>query len=293
MFPQPQKRRSPAFGLAASLTGFCLLATLGGTSANADTMLKTAHNGAATISYHVDGDGPLILFIASTGRGTAEFAPLAARLAERGYKVLRPEPRGVEGSSGPMADVTFHDFGNDFAAVIRAEGGGPAIVAGHAYGNWIARTIASDHPELTRGVVLVAGGARKWPKELSAAITMINDPASTEEQRLEGLRKAFFAEGSDPRPWLEGWHPEVTRSQRAARKITEKADWWAGGTAPILDLQAGSDPFRPAESRQELKEEFGDRVTVVVIPDASHALPAEHPEKVADAIADWADTLPR
>lgn len=256
-----------------------------------DVALKTATNGDATISYHAEGEGPLVLFIASTGRGTEEFGALASDLAGRGFRVLRPEPRGIGASAGPMDDVSFHDFGDDFAAVIDNEGGGPAIVAGHAYGNWIARTIAADHPEKVRGVVLVAAGARKWPKELSDAITMINDPSSTEEQRLQGLKTAFFAPGSDPRPWLDGWHADVTRSQRAARKLTEQSDWWDAGGKPILDLQAGQDPFRPATSRTELQDEFGDRVTVVVIDGASHALPAEKPAEVAGAIADWAATL--
>jgi pimeloyl-ACP methyl ester carboxylesterase len=271
--------------LAAGVLG------LVGSAATADMAERTVTNGDATIAYSVQGEGPLVVLIASTGRGPAEFEPLADQLVERGYRVALPEPRGVGGSSGPMEGATFQDFADDFARVIEAEGD-EAIVAGHAYGNWIARTIASDHPGLTRGVVVLAGGAKSWPPELSDAITMINDPASTEDQRLAGLRLAFFAEGNDPRPWLEGWHPEVTASQRAARRITDQSSWWSAGGAPILDLQAGSDPFRPEESRMELKDEFGDRVTVTVIPGASHALPAEKPIETANAIADWADTLP-
>ena len=254
---------------------------------------RTATNGAATICYRVEGEGPLVLLIASTGRGTGEFGALARRLAERGHRVLRPEPRGIGGSVGPMEGVSFHDFADDCAAVIRAEGGGPAIVAGHAFGNWIARTVALDHPALTRGVVLVAAASRHAPKALSDAITMISDPAATEEQRLDGLRLGFFAEGSDPRPWLAGWHRAVLESQRAARKRTDDAEWWGAGTAPVLDLQAGSDPFRPAASRRELRDELGDRVTVAEIAGASHALPAEKPQAVADAIADWAARLER
>lgn len=274
---------------AALLMGAVAMVNIGAAYAQ-EAELKSAQNGEATISYHAQGKGPLIVLIASTGRGTEEFGELAERLAQRGYRVLRPEPRGVGKSQGPMEGVSFHDFAKDFAAVIKKEGD-KAILAGHAYGNWIARTIASDHPELARGVVLLAAGAKSWPKELSDAITMINDPASTREQRLEGLKLAFFAEGSDPTPWLEGWHEDVTKSQRAARKLTNRDDWWAGGNVPILDLQAGADPFRPVESRDEVKEEFGDRVTVTVIDGASHALPAEKPVETANAIADWADTL--
>ncbi|WP_126975926.1 alpha/beta fold hydrolase [Frigidibacter oleivorans] len=251
---------------------------------------RTVTNGDATIAYSLRGEGPLVVIIASTGRSAGELAPVADRLAERGYSVALPEPRGIGGSVGPMEGVSFHDFGNDFAEVIRAEGG-RAIVVGHAYGQWIAKTIASDHPEMTDGIVLLAGGAKSWPKELSDAITTINDPASSREEKLAGLKLAFFTEENDPEPWLEGWHQDVTVSQRAARKATDQADWWAGGTAPILDLQAGSDPFRPESSRMEVKDEFGDRVTVKVIDGASHALPAAKPVETADAIADWADAL--
>lgn len=254
---------------------------------------KTAMNGNAQVGYSVRGDGPLVLMIASTGRSAAEFAPLADRLAERGYKVALPEPRGIGASTGAMEGMNFHDFGDDFAAVIAQEGGS-AIVAGHAYGQWIAKTIATDHPDMVQGLALIAGGAKSWPPELSDAITMINDPSSTEAQRMEGLMLAFFTDEQTATPWLEGWYQDVTKSQRAARKLTERDSYWAGGTAPILDLQAGSDPFRPAESREEVREELGaDRVTVAVIENASHALPAAKPVETADAIADWADKLPK
>ena len=35
---------------------------------------------------------------------------------------------------------------------------------------------------------------------------------------------------------------------------------------PLFDLQAGIDPFKPEETRNELKDEFGDRVTIAGDP---------------------------
>lgn len=273
------------------IAAISLSLAMSGESMAAEAQEKTVMNGNNQVGYSVRGEGPLVVMIASTGRGSSEFAPLADRLAERGYKVALPEPRGIGQSTGKMDDVSFHDFGDDFAAVIQQEGG-PAIVAGHAYGQWIAKTVASDHPELVSGLALIAGGAKSWPPELSDAITMINDPTSTREQKMEGLMLAFFTSEESAEPWLEGWHEDVTKSQRAARKRTERDSYWAGGTAPILDLQAGSDPFRPEESRNEVRDELGaDRVTVKVIDGASHALPAAKPIETADAIADWADGI--
>ena len=43
----------------------------------------------------------------------------------------------------------------------------------------------------------------------------------------------------------------------------------------------------------EIKEEFGERATIVVIPNASHALLPEQPAAVVDAIVSWIGTLPK
>jgi len=65
------------------------------------------------------------------------------------------------------------------------------------------------------------------------------------------------------------------------------------GNAPLLDLQAALDPFKPRETVNELKDEFGERVTIVVIPDASHALIPEQPAAVVAAIVAWMRKLPK
>src|SRR6266702_1843042 len=79
----------------------------------------------------------------------------------------------------------------------------------------------------------------------------------------------------------------------AAGRATKQSEWWPGGKAPLLDLQAALDPFKPRAMMNEMKEEFGDRITVAVIPDASHALIPEQPAAVVDAIVAWMRKLPR
>lgn len=242
-----------------------------------------------TVGYRIGGTGPLVLLIASTGRSCTELRPIAHALQRHGFRVARPEPRGIEPSRGPMTGIDFHDLARDFAAVIETEGApnAGAIVAGHAYGTWIARTLASDRPDLVSGVVLLAAGARAWPPHLSDAITIINASETLEEDRRAALRLGFFADGNDPGDWLTGWHPDVVASQRAARAATPQEDWRPTGRAPILDLRGGADPFRPAGTEDELVRELGDRVSARVIEGASHAMPVEKPQAAADAIARW------
>jgi pimeloyl-ACP methyl ester carboxylesterase len=60
----------------------------------------------------------------------------------------------------------------------------------------------------------------------------------------------------------------------------------------VLDIQAELDPWRPADTRNSIRDELGAaRVTVVVVPDASHALIPEQPEAVVRAVRDWTRTI--
>ena len=245
----------------------------------------------ASIEVLVQGQGPALVLLPSRGRGAEDFDDLAARLAQAGYRVLRPEPRGIGASTGPMTGITLHDLGNDMAAVIRNVARQPAVMVGHAFGNWVARTTGVDHPELVRGVVIVAAAAKQYPAGLSEHVDRSADLSLPDAERLKSIQYAFFAPGHDARVWLNGWYPEVSESQRLAGKATRQSDWWSGGNKPLLDLQAGAELFKPESTRNEIRDEFGDRVSVVVIPGAGHALVPEEPQAVADAIVRWEKRL--
>src|SRR5262245_23318356 len=244
------------------------------------------------IDVIIEGQGPAILLLPSLARDSEDYDAVAEGLATAGFRVLRPQPRGIGASTGPMTGISLHNFGNDVAEVIRTLGDGRAVIVGHAYGNWVARMTAVDHPGLVRGIVIAAAAAKQYAPELTTAINVAGDPSKPAEDRLKALRFAFFAPGNDPSGWLAGWHPRVLDAQRAAAAAVKQSDWWSGGTAPLLDLQAAQDPFKPPDKRNEMKEEFGARVTIAVIPNASHALMPEQPQAVVDALVAWVKTLP-
>ena len=246
----------------------------------------------ASIRVIAEGEGPTVVLLPSRGRDSLDFDTVAAGIAADGYRVLRPQPRGVAGSTGPLEGITLHDLAADVADVVRHAGTGPAVIVGHAYGNWVARMTAVDHPDLVRGVVIAAAAAADYPPELSVRVTRSSDMMRPEPQRREDLRAAFFAEGNDPSPWLHGWYPDASRAQRTAGTAIDRNAWWSGGTVPMLDLVATEDPFRPAGTENEIRDEFGDRVTVQVVPGASHALLPERPQAVVDAIGNWIGSLP-
>ncbi len=250
-------------------------------------------HGAVRIEILAQGMGPLIVLLPSLGRGASDFDLIAERLEAAGYRVLRPQPRGIGRSTGPLTGIDLHDYAGDVAAVIESANAGPAFVVGHAFGNRVARMLATDRPELVRGIALVAANIGKAPSPppVRAAIRASADASLPAAERIAALQFAFFAPGNDPRSWLSGWYPEVLAAERIAGDRTSREEDFAGGRAPILYLQPGHDPLAHVEDAEAYKAQFGERVTVVVIPHASHAVIAEQPGAVSDALVAYARKL--
>jgi pimeloyl-ACP methyl ester carboxylesterase len=279
--------------VSAALIGF------GTAGARAERIREIVAYDDVRIDVIAEGSGPLVVLLPGRGRTSEDFDEVATGLAKSGFRVLRPQPRGAAGSTGPMQGLTLHDFARDTAEVIKHEADGPAVLVGHAYGSWVARMTAVDYPQLVRGVVIAAAAAKAYPagfagaKELSEAVRKSGDPALSDAERLGYLRADFFAPDSDASVWLKGSYPEVDAAQLAAGRATPQSEWWGGGTAPLLDLQGALDPFKPRSMMNEFRDEFGERASVVVIPNASHALIPEQPAAVVEAIVAWIGKLPR
>jgi pimeloyl-ACP methyl ester carboxylesterase len=274
---------------ARLLFGIALAGVLGQGQARVRTR-EIVRRDDVTIEVIAEGSGPLVVLLPSLGRDSEEFDPVAERIAAAGFRVLRPQPRGYGRSAGPMQNLTLHDFARDVAAVVemenaQKENAGPAIVAGHAFGHFVAKMTAVDFPKLVRAVILI-GAAQKQPNpEVQKSVSIATDPSQPEAERLKHLKLVFFAPGNDPKMWLTGFHANVRQAEINARDSTPQQEYWAAGSAPLLDIQGENDPYRPSSSRRELVQEFGaGRVSVVLIPHAAHALIVEQPRAVADAM---------
>jgi len=248
---------------------------------------------ATQIEVIAEGSGALLVLLPSSSRDSEDFDDVAAAFARGGLRVLRPQPRGMGRSAGPLEGLTLHDYARDVAAVIEHQHAGPAVVLGHAFGQWIARTLAADRPDLVRGVVLAAAAAQSNPPALREALAKCVDVTLPESERRAALRFAFFAPGHEPpAEWLSGWHPAASKSQRAASAATPREEWWTAGSAPVLDLQGAQDPWRPRETMDDFRRDLGaGRVTVVVLDDCSHAMFPEQPDAVVQAVLAWVRVL--
>ena len=123
----------------------------------------SAGTGAAT------ADGPSLqrgvpIILAHGFTSTADhWAPVAARLVERGFRVIAFDQRGHGGSTSPTGRFRPSDLGHDLAAVIEATAPTGAVLVGHSMGGIGIQAMLADHEALRddlRGVVLVATLAR-------------------------------------------------------------------------------------------------------------------------------------
>ncbi len=234
------------------------------------------------------GVGPSIVMLASLGRPGTDFDEVATKLAQAGYRVTLPEPRGIGGSEGPMEGLTLHDLAEDVAHVIEHVAGAPVALAGHAFGNRLARTTAADYPTLVSKVMLLAcGGLIEMPEKAREALIGCFDASLSPEAHLECVRYGFFAKGNDPEVWRDGWHLPVMLMQSSAVRRTPVEDWWEAGGQPMLVVQAMEDAIALPANAADLKARMGERVTLVELPQAGHAMLPEQPDAIVRAILDF------
>ena len=246
------------------------------------TVVRTDAKGEVRLDVTVRGEGPLVVLIPSLGRGASDFDDLATRLAAAGYEAAAIDPRGIGASTGPMENLTLADYAADVAAVAEKLSPRPAVLIGHAFGNRVARATAADHPEAVSGLILLAAGGQVAPApDVAKALAEVFDTTVSPAQHRADVQKAFFAPGNDPGVWLDGWHPAAQRAQSAAVRATGADAWQGGGRADVLIVQASDDLVAPPANAEVLARAHPDRVRVVILPHAVHAMLPEQPDEIA------------
>lgn len=108
------------------------------------------------IAYDETGpeDGQLVLCLHGLGDTRRTYRFLTPLLAAAGYRVVTTDMRGCGESSAQFADYSPEAVGADALALLR-QLGRPAILIGHSYTGASVVWLATEAPELVRGVVLL------------------------------------------------------------------------------------------------------------------------------------------
>lgn len=258
-----------------------------------DRMAVAGRHGAIDVRTFGAPRGLTVVMIPSLGRGAGDFEMLARAVAASGFHAACPEPRGFAASAPYGAQTDLGDLAEDIADVIAATAAGrPAVVLGHAFGNRVARMCAALRPDLVRAVVLLAAGGKvAMAPEIEQALLASFDLDLPDAVRMKAVATAFFAPGNDATVWRDGWRRDIAEAQIAASERTPVDAWWQAGAAPVLVVQPKQDVLAPAENAEKLRAAAPDRVRVVYVENAGHALLPEQPAAVAGAVISFLRSL--
>lgn len=239
-----------------------------------------------TIQILVEGEGPSLLVWPSYARDSIDdFHEFSTALAEAGYRVLRPQPRGMGESTGPI-DTTWDELGADVASVIDTFGNGKAVILGHAGGQRVTKHMAAVYPEKVPAIVLACiNTGINTNATIAATATIASNYSNSVEDRLAALELGYFAPGHNASLWLTGWYLDAVGSVSGTGVST-----LGGNDTQILDVIATLDPWRREDQWNYTTDLVGDRSTVVFVEDASHALFPENLQGLLDVLLPWLGT---
>jgi pimeloyl-ACP methyl ester carboxylesterase len=258
----------------------------------------------AALHVHVAGpeepDRPTVVLSHCWTGNMDTWAPVAARLVEDGYRVVRYDHRGHGRSTAPEAEVDVSRLGADLCEVLEAVDARDAVLAGHSMGGMTAMAFAVDHPDVARerlrALVLVAtssGALARVPMSARVAPAVVASPVV---ERVLGSRPGHVL--------VRGVHGR--HAGRAALLASRDAFVATAATVRASHLRAllgmdlrdrirsiglpttvvvGSRDLMTPPSHARAIAAAIPGARLVVVKGAGHMLPYEATAEVADAIA--------
>jgi non-heme chloroperoxidase len=253
-----------------------------------------------TLPYVETGDpsGVPIVLLHALADSRRSFEPVLACLPGS-IHAFAPTQRGHGDASRPDSGYHPRDFAADLTAFMNAVDLERAVIVGGSSGGFIARRFAIDHPERTLGLVLLGsprslrdkpGVMEMWDSTLSRLTDPI-DPTFVRQFAASTVAKPVPPEFLETivqenlkvpaRVWIE-----TTRGLLD----DDSADELSRITAPTLILWGEQDAFL-AKSDQEALASAIPNSRLLLYPDTGHALYWEEPERVAQDLVAFAQSL--
>jgi pimeloyl-ACP methyl ester carboxylesterase len=280
-----------------------------------------AANGAR---FHVAeaGTGPLVLFLHGFPQFWWAWRHQLPAVAAAGYHAVAMDLRGYGASDKPPRGYDTGTLAADVAGVVRALGERRAVVVGQDWGGWLAWSMPSLTPRVTRAVATL-GMAHPLAMRHSAfgrrgrgfADVLAFQVPIRPERRLTG--------GDAVEAVLRGWSGadgfpdgEALRRYRRAMRVPFVAHSsmeyyrWAVRSVPrrdgrrfaaavgeplavpVLQLQGALDPYVSPDAALASHRWAGPHLRYELVPGAGHFLPEEAPDVVTPVLLDWLAGLP-
>lgn len=265
-------------------------------------MIYQVHGGAAycyTGGKAFDPAQPTIAFLHGAQNDHSVWALQSCWFAWHGWNVLAADLPG-HGRSGGAALATVEAMADWLLALLDAAGARQALLVGHSMGSLIALEAAHRAPDRVTSLALLG---TTWPMKVSDALLA----ASKDDlQAAIDMVNIWSHSGPLPKPSCPAPGFSVTgMSRRLMQRMAERnpaqlfhTDFSAcnayanGGAAaagvgcPVLFVLGARDVMTPPRSAQALTAAL--RHGKIVTVDAGHAMMAEQPDAVLDALIAFA-----
>ncbi len=170
------------------------------------------------------------------------------------------------------------------------------VLAGHSFGGYVALALLAAAPNKVAGLVLI--NSNDWADSPTAAQSREARAQEAEAGAYESLAQAATAKSFHPdslerEDLMLGRAREVSAygaeryaaHQRASATRPDSGPMLEYFNGPILIVTADHDEVIPTERQGDMAHRLGARQQIV--PRTGHMLPAEAPEALASALADW------
>ncbi len=253
-----------------------------------------------SIGYKSRGAGPAIVLIPSIGCPKEMWDPVIAEL-ERDYRLIAIEVRGHGESDVPGQPFTIDDCADDVIELVRAIGGGKAIVGGCSMGGQIAQGVGVKAPDILHGIVISNTGYLRNDKirevmEARAAAAEKGMPIGvwTTLNRWfnDSYQKAHPEHVALAHDWLLGCDPIVHAWSWRAIKGLAYAERLVALKVPALAI-AGEHDQSSAVVEVEAMAKAIPHCSFRVCLGAGHLSPLEQPRQYASFLKEFADKVTR
>jgi pimeloyl-ACP methyl ester carboxylesterase len=268
------------------------------------------------------GTGPLVLLLHGFPQFWWVWRHQLTALAEAGFHAVAMDLRGYGASDKPPRGYDTPTLAADVAGVVRTLGASSAVVVGHDWGGWIAWSMPSLQPRVTRAIA-----ALSTTHPLAARSRASRRQQLSMSRRLLGLQlplvpERWLADQDGVEQILSEWSGDGTADPEAVRRYTramqlpfvahttvEYYRWSVRSlirrdgrrfadairdpvTVPVLQIHGARDPWILPELAASSRRWAGSLGRYEIVARAGHFLPEETPDTVSALLVDWLRGLP-
>jgi len=251
-----------------------------------------AYTGGKAFATAYRGDEPVVVFIHGAEQDHSGWTLQSRWFAYHGYRVLAPDlPGHGRSAGGPLTSIEA--LADWIVALLDAAGIARARLVGHSMGSLIALAATSRHPARIEQLALIGSAVPMPVSDVLLGAAQHDEPqAARLINDWSHSPRGLIGGNTVPGLWLLGMNQQLMARQKpgvfyadlnACNQYAPSPESLRAIASPVLIVAGSSDRMTPPKAVRQLAEQLG-HVRQVMLTGAGHALMAEQPDAVLDAL---------